>query len=187
MKANTLWILITLLVPLALFGCAQEQESDVPAVQAEAVLNDVSATLAPVGESGVSGVVQFQKTDDGVRVTADVTGLTPGKHGFHIHEFGNCTAPDASSAGGHYNPTGSRHGAPGDAERHMGDLGNLVADSTGAAYYERVDSMLELSGDHSIVGRAVVVHAGEDDLTSQPTGDAGGRVACGVIGIVDRD
>ncbi len=148
----------------------------------EAVKNAV-AVLHPTKDSDVSGVVHFTRTSGGVRISAEVTGLAPGKHGFHIHELGDCSAPDGTSAGGHYNPDGNPHAGPDTAKRHMGDMGNLEADSSGTARYERTDSYMKLSGERSIGGRAVIVHAGEDDLTSDPTGNAGGRKACGVIGI----
>ena len=140
------------------------------------------AVLHPASGSQVVGTVTFTKMDDGVQVVADVTGLTPGKHGFHIHEFGDCSAADASSAGGHFNPMKKPHGAPDAAERHAGDLGNLEADSTGKAHLELKDSMLKLSGENCIMGRGVIVHEKVDDW-SQPTGNAGGRLACGVIGV----
>ncbi len=141
----------------------------------------------PLGESGVSGKVTFTQEKDGVRVHAELTGLAPGEHGFHVHEFGDCTMMDGTCAGGHFNPTGAPHGGP-DAspgKRHVGDLGNVKADSSGKAVYDRVDKMITLSGPHSIIGRSIIVHAGRDDLTTQPTGDAGARIGCGVIGIGD--
>jgi len=141
------------------------------------------AVLHPASGSQVMGTVTFTKTGDAVQVVADVTGLTPGKHGFHIHEFGDCSATDATSAGGHFNPTHKPHGAPDSAERHVGDLGNLEADASGKAHLEWRDKMLKLSGQNCILGLAVIVHEKEDDLKSQPVGNAGGRVACGVIGV----
>jgi Cu-Zn family superoxide dismutase len=141
------------------------------------------AVLHPASGSQVVGTVTFTKMDDGVQVVADVTGLTPGKHGFHIHEFGDCSTPDAISAGGHFNPTHKPHGAPDAAERHMGDLGNLEADASGKAHLEWKDKMLKFTGENSILGHAVIVHEKEDDLKSQPVGNAGGRLACGVIGV----
>jgi Cu-Zn family superoxide dismutase len=144
---------------------------------------DASAELRPTEGNDVRGLVTFADAEDGVLVVAEVSGLAEGMHGFHIHETGDCSAPDATSAGGHYNPTGAPHGAP-DApsdERHVGDLGNLEAGADGRARYERIDSVLPLSGPNSIIGKAVIVHAGQDDYTSQPTGDAGSRLACGVI------
>ncbi len=139
--------------------------------------------LHPTEGNDVTATVTFTRTETGVRIVADASGLSEGKHGFHIHEYGDCTAPDGTSAGGHYNPTGEEHGGPDDTERHVGDLGNIVADADGNAGYERIDNVIELNGEHSIIGRAVIIHAGEDDLESQPTGAAGARLACGVIGI----
>jgi superoxide dismutase, Cu-Zn family len=141
------------------------------------------AVLHPTYGNNVSGEVRFSEVEGGVRVTAELRGLKPGKHGFHIHALGDCSAPDGTSSGGHYNPMGKAHGGPDSAERHVGDLGNITADKSGRASYDRVDRYLSLKGPYSIVGHAVIVHAGEDDFVSQPTGNAGARVACGVIGI----
>ena len=141
-----------------------------------------SALLAPTKGSQVSGTVSFVQTGDVVLVEARVTGLTPGLHGFHVHEKGNCTAPDASSAGGHFNPGGMAHGGPGGSPRHAGDLGNLEADSSGAANYRAEVTGISLgTSDDSIIGRAVIVHEKADDLSTQPTGDSGARLACGLI------
>jgi Cu-Zn family superoxide dismutase len=140
------------------------------------------AILHSASGSQVMGTVTFTQMGDTVQVIADVTGLTPGKHGFHIHEFGDCSAADASSAGSHFNPMKKPHGAPDAPERHAGDMGNLEADSTGKAHLELKDNMLRLSGENSILGRGVIVHEKVDDW-SQPVGNAGGRLACGVIGV----
>ncbi len=142
--------------------------------------------LHPTEGNEVSGIVTFTKTDGGIKIVANLEGLTPGKHGFHIHEYGDCSRLDGKSAGGHFNPDGKKHGAPNSEERHVGDLGNLLANENGKAYYEIIDSYISFSGPHSIIGRAIIVHAGEDDLTSQPTGAAGARVACGVIGLAKQ-
>ena len=141
------------------------------------------AMVFPAKDKTVKGMITFTQTDNGVKVYAHLEGLTPGKHGFHVHEFGDCSAPDLTSAGGHFNPTQMAHGAPTDHTRHSGDLGNIVADDKGMATLEWVDPMMRLSGPNSIIGRAVIVHAKEDDLKTQPTGNAGPREACGVIGI----
>lgn len=141
------------------------------------------ALLAPAKDKTVKGVVTFTQSDKGVKVYAHLEGLAPGKHGFHIHEFGDCTAADLTSAGGHFNPTQMSHGAPTDEMRHSGDLGNLVADDKGMATLEWIDPTMQLSGPNTIIGHAVIVHAKEDDLKTQPTGNAGAREACGVIGI----
>lgn len=154
----------------------------VVSAQAEPVTKAV-AVLSPTKGSSVSGLVTFTKVDGGVKIVAEVTGLTPGPHGFHIHEFGDCSAPDATSAGGHFNPQHKEHGAPDAPMRHAGDFGNLEADASGKAHYERVDTVISLVGADSIVGHGVIVHEKVDDLKTQPTGNAGARVACGVIGV----
>ena len=141
------------------------------------------AVLHPTSGSNVTGTVTFTASGNEVKVVADVTGLTPGKHGFHVHEFGDCSSPDGNSAGAHFNPTHKQHGAPDAADRHAGDLGNIEADAAGKAHLECTDKTMKLLGPDSIVGRAVIVHEKEDDLKTQPTGNAGGRVACGVIGV----
>ena len=139
--------------------------------------------LIPTQGNNVTGMITFTKSDNGIKVVADLQGLTKGKHGFHIHECGDCSAVDGSSAGGHFNPEGKSHGAPTDMMRHMGDMGNIEADDAGKAHLEYIDNTLALEGENSIIGRGIIVHKSEDDLKTQPTGNAGARVACGVIGI----
>jgi Cu-Zn family superoxide dismutase len=141
------------------------------------------AVLSPLGGSGVSGTVTFVKTEAGLRISVHVQGLKPGVHGFHIHEFGDCSAADGSSAGGHFNPSGSPHGGPQAADRHTGDLGNITAGSDGVARLDHTDPRADLEGPHGVLGRGVIVHVSADDFTTQPTGNAGGRLACGVIGV----
>ena len=111
-----------------------------------------------------------------------VSGLTPGEHGFHVHEVGDCSAADATSAKGHFNPAGKPHGHHGGAERHAGDMPNLVADASGTANLAAELSQLTLGNDaNGIAGRSVVIHADPDDFKSQPAGNSGKRVACGVV------
>jgi Cu-Zn family superoxide dismutase len=142
------------------------------------------AVLHPTQGNHVEGTVTFTKTGDEMKIVADVTGLAPGKHGFHIHEYGDCSSPDGKAAGGHFNPTNSpQHAGHDAAQRHEGDMGNLEADASGKGHLELTDNMMTMSGEKSIIGRGVIVHEKEDDLKSQPVGNAGGRVACGVIGI----
>jgi len=138
------------------------------------------------------GVITFEETDDIVTLKGSLSGLYPsGEHGFHVHEFGDCSAPDFTSAGPHYNPRGKEHAGPGDADRHAGDLGNISADSMGNSTIEKTDDMIRIkpSSGRSVIGRAVIVHERPDDLgkgsdeESKKTGNAGKRLACGVIGI----
>lgn len=169
---------------LLLLGAACQQPASPPAeTPALPAIARAVAVLHPTEGSQVEGVVYFTETAEGIRIEATVSGLTPGRHGFHIHAWGDCSAPDATSAGGHFNPTDQPHGGPDQAARHVGDLGNLEADEQGMAHYSRVDTVVAFHGPRAIIGRAVIVHAAEDDLTSQPTGNAGGRLACGVIGV----
>jgi len=139
--------------------------------------------LYPTAGNKVSGTVTFTEVADGVQVHADIAGLTPGNHGFHVHEFGDCSSTDASSAGAHFNPTNQPHAGPDAPERHVGDMGNVEADASGKATLEYVDHQISLITDErSVIGRSVVVHAKADDLKTQPAGDSGARIACGVIG-----
>ena len=140
------------------------------------------ATLEARSGSKVSGTVSFKAAGQKIRVEARVAGLTPGEHGFHVHEAGDCSAADASSAKGHFNPAGRPHGHHGGSERHAGDMPNLVADASGKAMLSAELDMLSLTeGPTGILKRSVVIHADPDDYKSQPAGNSGKRVACGVI------
>jgi len=155
------------------------------AAAAPAIAADARATakLAPTQGSLVTGTVVFEQRGERVVVTAEIAGLTPGaEHGFHVHEKGDCSAPDATSAGGHFNPAGKPHGRYPDAARHGGDLPNLKSDASGRARYSAETTLLTVAaGPASIVGRGMVVHRDPDDYKSQPAGNAGPRLACGVI------
>jgi Cu-Zn family superoxide dismutase len=169
-------LLSGLILGVVLAGCSQKV--------AEPDVKEAIAVMNPTEGSKVRGVVSFTKDGKGVRITANIEGLSPGPHGFHIHEFGNCTSPEANSAGGHFNPTDMPHAGPKAEKRHAGDLGNLEADKNGLARLEVTDNIISLEGPKSIIGRSVIVHAQADDFKTQPTGASGARVACGVIGIV---
>lgn len=161
----------------------------VPGVQAaKGDVQKAVCVLTPTEGSDVHGIVTFTKQDDGVLIEAHVMGLEPNsKHGIHIHAFGDISAADGTAAGGHYNPDGNPHACPPDKNRHMGDLGNIEADANGHGMYKRVDSYVKLNGGKSIIGHGMIIHAGEDDCESQPTGAAGGRAAQGVIGIAKSE
>jgi superoxide dismutase, Cu-Zn family len=143
--------------------------------------------LTPAEKSKVKGTITFMQEENGVKITGEIMGLTPGEHGFHIHEFGNISDVKGISAGGHFNPSKMKHGSPMDKERHEGDLGNITADKSGTVHLELTDSMIKLNGENSIIGRSVVVHAGKDDFITQPTGNSGDRIAFGVIGIAKNE
>ncbi|HUG91602.1 MAG TPA: superoxide dismutase family protein [Planctomycetaceae bacterium] len=138
------------------------------------------AVLVPTRGHQARGVIEFTQTPRGVRIAGTIRGLTPGKHGFHIHEFGDLRSADGTAAGDHFNPGGARHGAPGHEQHHYGDFGNIEADDEGIANVILQADWMKL---HFVVGRALVVHAEADDLESQPSGDSGPRAGIGVIGI----
>lgn len=168
--AGTIVVFGTVLIA----GCAGMGAEQNPTAQ---------ATLEPRSGSSVKGTVTFTQIGDVVRVTGGVTGHSKGPKGFHIHDKGDCSAPDATSAGGHFNPGGSKHGGPYSPEKHAGDLGNVSFSDAGAAKINFTVGDVSVSGSRTdgIIGRAVVVHAAADDLKTDPAGNSGSRVACGVI------
>ena len=161
------------LVAATLSGC---QNSPLDAPRA-------SATLQPSKGRNTAGTVDFYQVGSRVRVVANVTGLAPGRdHGFHVHEAGDCSSGDGMSAKGHFNPQGKPHGHPQSGERHAGDMPSLRADAGGNARLEaELDIMTVTPGPTSGVGRGLIVHADPDDYKTQPTGNAGARLACAVI------
>jgi len=169
MKAGQLALL---LAAAALAGC-QSMTASGPML--------ASAGLAPTKGNKTVGEVTFEQVGDKVRVTAQVINLKPNQeHGFHVHEVGDCSSGDGMSAKGHFNPYGKPHGQG--AERHAGDMPNLKADAKGRIrLVTELDIITLTPGPASIIGRAVIVHADPDDYKTQPTGNAGARLACGVI------
>ena len=163
---------------LLLAACAATPEQQGPSA---------AAKLDAKGGSQVHGEIKFTQVGSRVRIEGEVAGLAPGAKGFHIHEKGDCSAADATSAGGHFDPRdpknwSTRHGGPYTAERHAGDLGNIVFDQYGKAVVNMMVGGIAVDrGPTGIVGRAVVVHFQADDLKTDPTGNAGARAACGVI------
>lgn len=151
---------------------------------AKAPVRRAQVSVAPLGSNKIAGTLMFSELPDdaGVKIEGALAGLTPGKHGIHVHENPDCSAADGTSAGGHYNPTEAPHGDVEEARSHLGDLGNIVADKYGRAEVSIIKKGAHL-GDapSSFLRHSVIVHAGADDLHSQPAGDSGGRVACGII------
>jgi Cu-Zn family superoxide dismutase len=157
-----------------------------PAAAAEASSATALAALAPVKDGKVSGALTLTQEAGGVLISGTVGNLEPGsKHGFHVHEKGDCSAADFSSAGGHFNPSAGVHGDPAAAGgHHLGDMTNLEADATGTAPVKVTISGATLhdGGPNDLVGKGVIVHAQPDDYATQPSGNSGGRIACGSIG-----
>lgn len=179
------------LLPLAasialLAACASQPASDDMSSTSmpDNGVDMASVALAPASGSMVSGKLMLMPMGDGVHITGDIGGLAPNStHGFHIHETGDCSAADASSAGGHFNPAGDSHGRVSAPHHHAGDSDNLVADANGVAHVNAHFPGVALGGGgaNDVIGKAVIVHADADDYTSQPSGNAGARIACGVI------
>ena len=166
-----------------LAGCASTPSAPQPKPAASAA-RQAEVNLAPASGSLVSGKLTLVPMGDGVHIAGEVGGLKPGDtRGFHIHEKGDCSAADASSAGGHFNPTAQAHGRAGQGAHHAGDTDNIVADARGVARVNAHVAGVTLGGGaaNDIAGRAIIVHAAADDYATQPTGNAGARVACGVI------
>ncbi len=141
-----------------------------------------TATLSPTSNSTAQGTVQFhEKADGAVEVEVKLTGVPPGVHGFHVHDKGDC-GDNGNAAGGHFNPMGTPHAGPATATHHAGDFGNVTAGANGEVRTRFTTRSITVSeGSASAVGHAVILHANPDDLMTQPTGNAGGRIACGVV------
>ena len=165
---------------LILPGCKHAPEAP-PAAPTRAPLS-AGATIEARSGSALQGEAMFTEVEGGVKIVVTVRGAPAGTHAVHIHEKGDCSAPDAKSAGPHFNPDGHSHGGPTDAQHHAGDLGNMEVGADGSGTVEITSSGLSLGdGPRSVVGRAVIVHEKADDFVTQPTGNAGGRIGCGAI------
>jgi len=169
-------MLIVMGIAVALLGIGCSTFQRAPVTKAVAVLRSHP-------DFRISGTITFIQEGMNVRVIVDASGLAPGKHGIHIHEFGDLSSPDFTSAGGHFNPGNKAHAAPYDMERHVGDLGNIEADKSGRVKDNFLDEKIALTGSNSIIGRSVIIKEKADDFTTQPGGGAGKRIAAGIIGI----
>lgn len=195
-------VLLTLTAALALSGliaCAKEKtettEAPAPAASTEAAAPSppIGTNPSPPGagqtaeatlqsqDPKVSGTVRFTNEAGGVHVVADVKGVKPGQHGFHLHEKGDCSSPDYKSAGGHFNPGNAAHACDPTNPRHAGDFGNITVGADGTGHLDMTTVALSFDGPNSLLGKAVILHAGQDDCKTQPTGNSGDRLACGVV------
>jgi len=138
--------------------------------------------LHSLGEYDANGIVKIVESDNMLHITGEIAGLKPGStHGFHLHDFGDCSAPDGSSAGGHFNPGGHVHAGAKASVRHFGDFGNVTADEDGVVYLDI--SVPAGAGISTVYGRGLILHAGPDDEKTNPSGNSGPRIACGVVGL----
>lgn len=169
---------------LSLSGCGMFQDlftgADAPAPQ------QAIAVIGPTSGNSMSGTATFTQMGDQIALVVDIMGASPGLHAVHIHQYGDCSSGDGKSAGGHWNPTGVAHGKWGEGEFHLGDLGNISVGEDGTGSIELTTDLWEMGtgSDIDIVGRGIIVHAGADDFTSQPSGAAGARIGCGAIEMV---
>ncbi len=182
MTPSRILVVSSLAASLAACASAPPPKPQAPAPQHR--LQRAVANVAPASASLVSGRLSIAAVDGGVRIEGELGGLgRGGTHAIHVHERGDCTAADGSSAGGHFNPAAAAHGRAGTAVHHLGDMDNLVANADGVATVNirLMDVTLGSGAANDILGRALVIHAGPDDYTTQPTGNSGARVGCGVI------
>lgn len=183
MKKLNLFLIATI---LAIFfsGCKQKQQHKNETKASKMEIKKAFADLSPASGSNVTGKIHFKQMGDSIKLTLDAKNIAPGKHALHLHEKGDCSAADASSAGGHWNPTNTKHGKRGGKGAfHKGDIDNFVANKDSTAHFEMTVGGWTIGGDKksNILGKSVIIHAGADDFTSQPSGAAGKRIACGII------
>ncbi|MGO4221640.1 superoxide dismutase family protein [Lysobacter sp. TAF61] len=181
---KTLNTLLAATAVVVVAACSSTPKTKEATPTAVSTAKAATVNLAAASASLVSGKLSVVPMGDGVHITGEIGGFAPNStHAIHIHEKGDCSAADASSAGGHFNPTGSPHGKVDSSAHHGGDMNNIVADADGVAKVDVHASGVTLGGGagNDVAGKAVIVHASPDDYKTQPTGNAGGRVACGVI------
>ena len=178
-KASMLPLLVG--VSVALLSC--DAVRDVVTYLPEQAIAKIDSTSG----SDVTGTAVFKQNGDAITLTIEIQNTAPGLHGVHIHEYGDCSAPDGTSAGGHWNPTNTAHGKWGEGEFHLGDIGNIMVGEDGTGSIELTTDLWEIGTGSilDVVGKGIIVHADADDFTSQPSGAAGARIGCGAIAAVE--
>ena len=175
----TFFLLVS--ISILLMGCerAHQQAGVLPIAPAK----QANAMISSLNDSGVTGMAVFTQNGDQITLTAEIQGASPGLHAIHIHAYGDCSAPDGTSAGGHWNPTDVAHGKWGEGEFHLGDIGNITVGEDGTGRITLTTDLWEIGtgSDIDVVGKSIIVHADADDFVSQPSGNAGARIGCGVI------
>ena len=176
---STFFLLIS--ISILLMGC--ERMSQQTGILPTADGKQANAMIGSLNESGVTGMAGFTQNGDQITLTAEIQGASPGLHAIHIHAYGDCSAPDGTSAGGHWNPTDVAHGKWGEGEFHLGDIGNITVGEDGTGRITLTTDLWEIGtgSDVDVVGKSIIVHADADDFISQPSGAAGARIGCGVI------
>ena len=176
-KASVLILLSC--VSIAWLSCEILRETGIPSISAQQAI----AVIGPTSGSNLTGTAIFTQNGETITLTVEIQNVSPGLHAVHIHEKDDCSSPDGTSAGGHWNPTNVAHGKWGEGEFHLGDIGNITVGEDGTGKIELTTNLWEMGtgSDIDIVGRGIIVHAGADDFTSQPSGAAGARIGCGAI------
>ncbi|HSL18387.1 MAG TPA: superoxide dismutase family protein [Methylomirabilota bacterium] len=188
-RRSRMAFVIAVAAVIAAAGCQPqqpEQQAEQPTAPPERLPVQTRVAVAPIGPasgSALSGLTVFTESDGTVTLELTLENASPGTHGVHIHEIGDCSATDASSAGGHWNPTGEEHGKWGEPPFHLGDIGNVEVGEDGTGSLTMSTDLWSVGdgSDRDVVGKSVVVHSGADDFTTQPAGDSGERIGCGVI------
>ncbi len=173
--------LLLISISVILVGC--ERASQQTGILTTESAKQANAMIGSSNDSGVTGTAVFTQDGDQITLTVEIQGASPGLHGVHIHEHGDCSSPDGTSAGGHWNPTGVAHGKWGEGEFHLGDIGNISVGEDGTGSIALTTDLWEIGtgSDIDVVGKGIIVHADADDFVSQPSGNAGARIGCGVI------
>ena len=172
-----------LLISISIISMGCERARQHVGVLSTEPTKQANAMIGASSDSSVTGTAVFTQNGDQITLTIEIQGASPGLHAVHIHANGDCSAPDGTSAGGHWNPTGVAHGKWGEGEFHLGDIGNITVGEDGTGRITLTTDLWEIGtgSDVDVVGRGIIVHAGADDFTSQPSGAAGARIGCGVI------
>ena len=180
--SQTVVVAVLLLISMTLMSCISSDD-----IIAIFTAKQAYAEIGALGDGELFGVATFTQFDDTVALSIVIGGVAPGVYAVHIHEHGDCTSTDGKSAGGHWNPTGVAHGKWGEGEFHLGDLGNITVDQHRTGFLELETDLWEIGtgSERDVVGKSIVVHAGADDFTSQPSGNAGARIGCSVIVLAD--
>lgn len=176
-KVLMLSLLVAVSITLLSCDAIQDLVTSLPSSE------QANATIDPTSGNEVTGTAVFTQSGDTITLTIEIQNAEPGLHAVHIHENGDCSAPDGTSAGGHWNPTNTAHGKWGEGEFHLGDIGNIVVGEDGSGTIELTTDLWEIGTGSilDVVGKGIIVHAGADDFTSQPSGAAGARIGCGAI------
>lgn len=170
---------VSVLLLIALVSCSSREDKEKKLSEVSRSKTEAIAEMHSAKFPAISGIVTLEESEDGLIVSTDLKGLKPGARlGFHIHQEGICEGPDYKTAGDHYNPSGSRHGHPSSTEKHSGDMGNLTTNENGESKNTILISGTKLS---EVMGKAILIHSDPDDFKTQPSGNSGARIACGLI------